>query len=83
MYSSFLISWKINRDMNSKSFKVEYTTFTESKLNEETGKKENVESIVYSSLKSSKIKGIVKGFNKATIDVTTADKFNVGVFIVD
>ena len=37
-----LIGWKLNRDINSKSFKIEYSSFSEMKLNEESGKKEEV-----------------------------------------
>lgn len=76
-----IIGWKLNRDLNSKSFKVEYQTYEDLKLNEETGKKEKVDAIAYLSLKDLKAKKV----GTATFDVNTADKFSIGseVYLMD
>jgi POT family proton-dependent oligopeptide transporter len=76
-----LIGWKLNRDMNSKSFKIEYSSFSEMKLNEESGKKEEVKTLVYMDSKDLTSKKL----NTESTDISVAEQFNIGseVYLLD
>ena len=76
-----LIGWKLNRDINSKSFKIEYSSFSEMKLNEESGKKEEVKTLVYMASKDLTSKKL----NTESTDISVAEQFKIGseVYLLD
>ena len=70
----FIVGWKIDRELETKTYLVEYKQVKETVQNEETGKKEEVTSIV----KASTILTDEDKVETATVKIKELDKLKIG-----